>query len=1207
MSGDGRDAVGFVGGIRMGYAQYVGRVGALAVALGVGAAVATTPGIAWADDGSPASPPSAGADADPRDAAEAGDPSTEGSGGTSPDPAGTGASEPTGTEVAQGSTTDATTITVGSAPPVTITSSGGAHSAVDSEKSETVADDVPETDDETLQPETSGTAPERPETPDVTTPPSGSDHSNTAATTEIRTDTAVGDSIDAVVDADNADLPEATATADPSDALTASSLSGDEDSGPATAATPIVTPVVVTPVRLRPPGPLEILTALPGAVVNAAATLVTIVLAPLFAPGIVNAPNLPPETPALWVTLAWARRQLFNSRPTLAPVATTTDPTTGLVTGSLGATDPDGDPLTYTVVREPTNGELVINAVEGSYIYTPHSGFAGSDTFVVEVSDGGPDGLFGFLRPDYGHTTASAITLNVPSLTADPAYTIEDVDTETGAVTGRLNVTGLDSGAVTLTVTSAPSRGAVVVNADGTFVYTPTPIARSQATWFEDDITDPFTVTVSDGFSSPTTITVSPIVDPSLNALAYQVPPDVGFDTYALDSYMQVDPVTGRVYRRQVRTDLENWGSDQSVRYYVRLVAVAPDGSVITTDEVEISSAPVTTIDPVTGAGHLTATFVDPETGVSTTHIAVITADGDTETISLAGSAQGSPVFNTTTGRGYQTVVGLDPDTGPVTHVVRFDRGGALLGTETLSGRAVGGVVTDPVAGRDFQTTEVVLLPSPVSTTHLTIFGVDGSVVTHAGLAGKPVGQVIVNGVTGSGYQTSVVRNRVTGTTHTEVVVVDAAGEIVDTETISGVPIGGVVVNPLTGSVYQTTIPLVGPDDPLVTVVTVINPDGTSISTEALAGSADKGVVVNPATGTVYQITTNGALDSLVSVIGADGSVRTEPLPGWAVGEVVFNPVGDSAYITTTSGGVSTLSVVDGDGRVTTVPGTVVGAPVFDPDTGSMFVTSTGVDGATVTVVDADGAIIDMIGLGGEARDGVGLNPANGTVYQTTYDDETNTSTVHVMDGAGAVVDSFELSGFAGYGAVVNPATGTLYQLTVPGDQIASTLHVIGADGTVVAHELPGLPYPLGAPPVAVRPVVNPVTGAAYLVITDYVRPELSPVPRAWIVVVSPDGTDANVIDDSDGFRGAVLQELQVNPVTGVAYQISHVAVAPNNDNGVVVTSIFEDGSIVVSEPMIGFATYNSVIDPGTGTVYQGTSTGVWVVDVSPETPPSAA
>ena len=38
----------------MGHARYIGRVGALAVALGIGAAVANTPGVAWAEPDSTA-------------------------------------------------------------------------------------------------------------------------------------------------------------------------------------------------------------------------------------------------------------------------------------------------------------------------------------------------------------------------------------------------------------------------------------------------------------------------------------------------------------------------------------------------------------------------------------------------------------------------------------------------------------------------------------------------------------------------------------------------------------------------------------------------------------------------------------------------------------------------------------------------------------------------------------------------------------------------------------------------------------------------------------------------------------------------------------------------------------------------------------------------------------------------------------------------
>ncbi|MGW0157878.1 Ig-like domain-containing protein [Mycobacterium sp. NPDC003323] len=68
-------------------------------------------------------------------------------------------------------------------------------------------------------------------------------------------------------------------------------------------------------------------------------------------------------------------RTLTIGRGNTAPVAGT--PTvgapnaqTGVVTGHLNFTDPDGDPLTYTVTKAPTNGTLLINA-QGGYTFTP--------------------------------------------------------------------------------------------------------------------------------------------------------------------------------------------------------------------------------------------------------------------------------------------------------------------------------------------------------------------------------------------------------------------------------------------------------------------------------------------------------------------------------------------------------------------------------------------------------------------------------------------------------------------------------------------------------------------------------------------------------------------------------------------------------------------------------------------------------------------
>ncbi len=84
-------------------------------------------------------------------------------------------------------------------------------------------------------------------------------------------------------------------------------------------------------------------------------------------------------------------RVLTLARPNGAPVAGTPtvglpDPDTGVVTGSLNVTDPDGDVLTYTVTTPPRSGTVVVDA-SGTYTFTPGS-VTGPMTFAVAVSDG---------------------------------------------------------------------------------------------------------------------------------------------------------------------------------------------------------------------------------------------------------------------------------------------------------------------------------------------------------------------------------------------------------------------------------------------------------------------------------------------------------------------------------------------------------------------------------------------------------------------------------------------------------------------------------------------------------------------------------------------------------------------------------------------------------------------------------------------------
>jgi YVTN family beta-propeller protein len=109
-------------------------------------------------------------------------------------------------------------------------------------------------------------------------------------------------------------------------------------------------------------------------------------------PIIANPPEIPPDTPVLWAVLAWVRREfqqtLFNQTPTATPVQTS-QTYTGIITGSIGASDPEGDPVTYSVTGQPAHGVVVVGS-DGTFTYVPGATLAatgGTDTFTVTVSE----------------------------------------------------------------------------------------------------------------------------------------------------------------------------------------------------------------------------------------------------------------------------------------------------------------------------------------------------------------------------------------------------------------------------------------------------------------------------------------------------------------------------------------------------------------------------------------------------------------------------------------------------------------------------------------------------------------------------------------------------------------------------------------------------------------------------------------------------
>lgn len=94
------------------------------------------------------------------------------------------------------------------------------------------------------------------------------------------------------------------------------------------------------------------------------------------------------------------RRTFFNEAPTVAPVQLTGQ-VSGPITGTIGAVDPEGDPISYSLSAAPVFGTVTVDS-DGSYVYTPGADFAGTDVFTVAAADQGLHiNLFNLFRPAY--------------------------------------------------------------------------------------------------------------------------------------------------------------------------------------------------------------------------------------------------------------------------------------------------------------------------------------------------------------------------------------------------------------------------------------------------------------------------------------------------------------------------------------------------------------------------------------------------------------------------------------------------------------------------------------------------------------------------------------------------------------------------------------------------------------------------------------
>ena len=187
-----------------------------------------------------------------------------------------------------------------------------------------------------------------------------------------------------------------------------------------------------------------------------------------------------------------------NSAPSVtADVYSTLEDTTLTVAVGQGLLandfDPDGDPIIAVLVSAPAHGAISLNP-DGSFTYTPDPNYNGLDSFTYRASSLG-------LLSSLGTVSLNITSVNDTPTAVGESYSLVEDGTLNVSAPGLLaNDSDADGDSLTAVLVAGPSHGALILNSNGSFSYTPNANYNGS---------DSFTYRASDGASSSGAVTVS--------------------------------------------------------------------------------------------------------------------------------------------------------------------------------------------------------------------------------------------------------------------------------------------------------------------------------------------------------------------------------------------------------------------------------------------------------------------------------------------------------------------------------------------------------------------------------------------------------------------------------------------------------------------------------------------------------------------------